>query len=133
MYGQTTKYEKNKAIDALEVISLSSLEGPFTALLKTIKKLETEYTKRFIKQTHTRHGRYCDKDGPREVQYHRIWVEIGSDYDGERELMVWGERDQHDDERTYLREDHKRRAAEEEETQRASYERLRKKYEKGAT
>lgn len=129
MYGTRTRYEKGKAIEALEAIYLSSFEGTFEAVLKTFEKYKREYTKRFIKESRPRVGRYCTGDGTRTVKYQRIWLEMGSDYDGERQLQVWGERDQDDDERTYLRDERKRRLADEEETQRASYERLKRKFE----
>jgi hypothetical protein len=134
MYGTETRYQpKGKAHDALEAIYFSGFEGSFEDLIKTITKLEQTVRERFIEHESMRSGRYCTGSELRSVKYDRVWLEIGSDYDGERELQVWGERDQHDDERAYLREAKKRRSEEEEETQRASYKRLKKKYEKGAT
>lgn len=133
MYGTESRYEKGKAIEGLEAIYLSSFEGSFTAVMKTLKKYELEFTKRFIKNSHIRHGRYCTEKTSRTVQYRRIWVEIGRDYDGDQQLQVWGERDQDEDERTHLREAHKQRVADEEETQRASYEKLKRKFEPNAS
>lgn len=123
-----TRYDKGKASEALDSICLSSFEGSLEALKKTVQKLTTDYTSRFLKKTHLRAGRYCVADSVKEVQYTRLWIELGQDYEGQPELQVWGEREQHDDEIACLADQKKTHRSQQEQHERAELHRLQKKY-----
>lgn len=129
-YNSKTKRVKQK----ISTLSIYSFEGEFPKAIKylqdELKSLKEDYTKSSKKMIECDYhgGAYADGDKEKKVSFDKFFIEEGQDYEGDKELQIWGERDILPEEMEGLKEKEKKEEEARTEWKRKQFEALKKEF-----
>lgn len=129
-YDSKTKRVKQK----ISTLSSYSFEGEFPKAIKylqdELKSLKEDYTKssKKIMEYDYHGGAYADGAREKKVSFDKFFIEEGQDYEGDKELQIWGERDILPEEMEGLKEKEKKEEASRTEWKRKQFEALKKEF-----
>ena len=129
-YDSKTKRVKQK----LSTLCLYSFEGEFTKAIEylqnELKSLKRDYTKssKKLMEYDYNGGAYADGSREKRVLFDKFFIEQGEDYDGDKQLQIWGERDILPEEMEGLKEKEKKEEESRAEWRRKQFEALKKEF-----
>jgi hypothetical protein len=128
-YDSKTKRVKQK----ISTLSMYSFEGEFFKAIKylqdELKSLKEDYTKstKQIMEYDYKGGAYSDGAREKKVSFDKFFIEEG-EYEGDKELQIWGERDILPEEIEGLKEKERKEEASRTEYKRKQFEILKKEF-----
>lgn len=128
------KYDiaKKRVKQEISTLCLYSFEGEISKaiayLQEELKTLKRDYTKssKKVMEYHYNGGLYADGTKDKVVSFDKFFIEMGQDYEGDKQLQIWGERDILPEEMEGLKEKEKKEEATRTEWKRKQFEALKK-------
>jgi len=128
-YDSKTKRVKQQ----ISTLSMYNFEGEFSKAIKYLqdefKSLKKSYSKPTkVVEYNYNGGAYADGTREKKVSFDKFFIEEGQDYEGDKELQIWGERDILPEEMEGLKEKEKKEEEARTEWKRKQFEALKKEF-----